>query len=381
MVLNGIDRLDEYKTLFKGKRLGFITSPAAVDKNLVSSIQILHEKYKLTALFGPEHGVRGDCDAGAEVATYNDPYTGVPVYSLYRKDSKRLSEEMLFGIDAVVYDIQDVGARFYTFISTLLYTLEDCARYDKELIVLDRLNPLGGEAVEGNLLDERFKSFVGCYPLCIRYGLTAGELAIMMNKERNIGCRLSVVPCEGWRRDMLFNETGNIFMMPSLGIPKFETALLYPGTCLIEGTNLSEGRGTSCPFEIIGAPFIDSQRLCDEMNLKKLGGVRFTPAFFTPTASKHSGERCGGIHLHLTSYKEYEPVKTGIELLEAVKRLYPDDFLFLPALKENGRPFISLLFGNDAFEKEGLDKDKLINTMQADAIAFVNRKKDFHIYE
>lgn len=380
MVLNGIDRINDYEKLFFGKRLGFITSPAAVDINLASGIQLLHKKYGLTALFGPEHGVRGDCDAGVEVPTYNDPFTGVPVYSLYRKGNKRLSEEMLSMVDAVVYDIPDVGARYYTFISTLLYALEDCAQYDKELILLDRVNPLGGAVAEGNILEEECKSFVGCHPICTRYGLTAGEIATMMNAELKINCRLHIVPCEGYKREMLFPETGNVFMMPSLGIPKFETALLYPGTCLIEGTNLSEGRGTSCPFEIIGAPFIDAQKLSSQMNSIKLDGVKFTPAYFTPTSSKHNGVKCGGVHFHITSYKDFQPVKAGIELLDAVRNMYEKDFLFLPPVKEHSRPFITLLAGSRCFEKKEWSKEELLSIIKSDSKAFEKQKKEFHIY-
>lgn len=378
MVQNGIDRIDNFSCYFNNRRLGFITSVSGVDMRLNSSINILHSKYNLTALFAPEHGVRGNHNAGEIHVSYTDSVTGLPVYSLYRKDSKRLSGDMLQNIDTMVYDIQDMGTRYYTFISTLLYTAEDCAKYGKELIVLDRFNPLGDE-VEGNILDSEYKSFVGAYPITIRYGLTAGEIAKMFVKENNIDIDLKVIPCKGWNRKQKFHETGNYWMMPSPGIPRFDTALLYPGTCLFEGTNVSEGRGTSCPFEIIGADYINAQLLSDRMNKKDLEGVIFTPAYFKPTASKHAGEACGGVHIHITDYQNIEPVTVGIELLYEIKELYPKHFKFLPPVKEFGKPFISLLSGDNKIVNNVLKND-LLNQFKEDSRIFKERKKEFEIY-
>lgn len=250
MVLNGIDRYQEYSGLFQGKRVGLITSPSGMDREFRSAISLLNDICDLRALFSPEHGVRGSMGAGELVDAYEDPYTKIPVYSLYRKDSKRLTSEMLDLVDLVVYDIQDVGCRYYTFIYTMLYALEDCAKAGKEFVVLDRINPLGGSVTEGNILPKEFESFVGAYPLCMRYGLTVGEFARMANEEQGWNAKLTVVPCQGWKRGMLFPETGRPWIAPTMGIPRFETALLYPGACLLEGTNLSEGRGTTAPFEI-----------------------------------------------------------------------------------------------------------------------------------
>lgn len=380
MVKNGIDCIGDYSKQFSGRRLGMITSVSGVDVRLQSSIQILHNQYGLSALFGPEHGVRGDKAAGEMVETYNDPHTGVPVYSLYRKDSKRLTPEMLAGVDAVVYDIQDLGVRFYTFISTLIYAMEDCAANGKELIVLDRLDPLGGDVVEGNLLEREYSSFVGAYPLPMRYGLTAGELATMVNHAQGIGCNLTVVPCRGWKRSQLFSDTGNLWMMPSLGIPRFDTALIYAGTCIFEGTNLSEGRGTSCPFEMIGAPYIDGYQLSQHMNAKALPGVLFTPAYFTPSTSKHSGVACQGVHLHVTDAHAYQSVRTGTALLYAVRSLYAQDFAFLPPVREGGRSFIQLLGGGDAYQQFE-DEQALLKSFEADSASFAVYKQKFHLYE
>lgn len=380
MVFNAIDRIDHDPEVFKHKSLGLITSVSGVDRTLRSTIEILHKRYRLKALFAPEHGVRGDREAGEPADTTDtDAETGLPVYSLYRADSNRMTAEMLSQIDAVVYDIQDIGARYYTFLSTLLLAIKDCARFGKELIVLDRLNPLGGR-VEGNLLKPDYQSFVGAYQLCIRHGLTVGELALMVNREKKLGCPLTVLPCEGWERKMLFSQTGNLWMMPSPNIPRFDTALLYPGTCLFEGTNVSEGRGTACPFELIGAPYIDAQALAREMNDRALPGVLFTPAYFKPAASKHAGAVCGGVHFHITNYDAIRPVRTGVELLSRIARMYPENFQILPPHREGDRPFISLLAGDSLFETPGWDEQQILADFKAESTAFLEYKKQFHLY-
>lgn len=381
MLLKGIDNVKFQDTFLKGKRLGLITSISGIDHEFQSTIDLLHQRYHVTALFAPEHGVRGDKEAGQMVETYHDQETGLPVYSLYRKDSKHLTKEMLDDVDAVVYDIQDLGVRYYTFLSTMLYAMEDCAKYGKEFIVLDRPNPLGGEKLEGNVLRKEYQSFVGAYPLPVRYGLTIGELATMVKEEEGIACHLTVVPCKGYKRKDLFPETGQTWMMPSLGIPRFETALLYPGTCLVEGTNLSEGRGTSCPFELIGAPFLDGKRLVSELRRKKLPGVQFTPVYFTPTSSKHQGVFCEGVHIHLIDYKSYESFRTGITLLETIKELYPKEFHFLPPQKEGQKPFISLLAGSAMFEQENWNSEQILTSMEHEIEEFRRKKEKYHLYE
>src|SRR5690606_8500790 len=298
-VLNGVDRLDEFAHLFRGKRLGLITGPTGLNRKLRATIEVLHEKFHLVALFSPEHGVRGDQAAGAWVDTYKDPLTGVPVYSLYRSDSKRLTAEMLDQVDMIIYDIQDIGVRYYTYIYTMLYALEDCAAAGKPFVVLDRVNPLDGRTVEGNLIKDGYHSFVGNYKLPIRYGLTVGELAIMAEDQMGWNGDLTVIPCAGWHREMQFPHTGNVWVPPSINIPRFETALLYAGTCLLEGTNVSEGRGTTAPFEMIGAPYIDAEQLANEMNDQQLPGILFRPVYYKPTTSKYAGELCQGVQLHI----------------------------------------------------------------------------------
>ncbi len=380
MVCCGIDRLDEYEELFRGKRLGLITSPTGLDADLVPTIDRLHERFHLTALFSPEHGVRGDVAPGGTVETYTDPYVHVPVYSIYRKDSQRLTDEMLRDVDMVVYDIQDVGARFYTFVSTLLYAMEECARTGRELTVLDRPDPLGGEVVEGNILREEFRSFIGAFPMCNRYGLTAGEFARMADDRLGLHCRLHVVPCADWQRRMLFPETGMVWVPPSMNIPRFETAMLYPGMCLTEGTNLSEGRGTTTPFEIVGAPFIDAPALAKAMEAKKLPGVRFRPVYFRPTASKFEGQTCAGVQVHVTDPAALRAVDVGVELLMEIRRRYPQDFAFRPAEKEGARPAIDLLGGGDEF-RQASDTRQLLEAWHGQAARFAQEKKPYHLYD
>lgn len=379
MIRNGIDNIDEYARLFRGKRLGLITSPSGLTHDFKSTIQVLHERFQLTALFSPEHGVRGDQAAGAWVDTYDDPITGVPVYSLYRKDSKRLTPDMLDAVDMVVYDVQDVGVRYYTFIYTMLYALEDCARAGKPFVVLDRLNPLDGVTVEGNVLKPGYESFVGGYPLCVRYALTAGEVATMANEQQGWGAELHVVRLNGWDRRMLFSDTGRLWAAPSLGMPRFETALLYPGTCLFEGTNLSEGRGTALPFEMIGAPYVDAEKLAAEMNLKRLPGVLFRPVYFKPTASKHEGQLCGGVQLHVTDARALRPLETGVELLFAIKAMH-EQFKFLPPIKEGSRPFIDLLGGDKIYRDESIDVPAMLEKFREESNAFAAMKQQFHLY-
>lgn len=378
-LLNGVDRLEQYCELFQGKRLGLITSPTGLNRSGETTIDILHKKYGLSALFSPEHGVRGDMAAGDLVESYTDKETGVPVYSLYRKNSKRLTPEMLNEVDTVVYDIQDVGARYYTFLYTMLYALEDCAAGGKTFIVLDRPDPLGGITVEGNILKENYKSFVGGYPLCMRYGLTVGEFAQMANEQMNLNCDLHIIPCSGWKRSMQFPDYGGVWVPPSLNIPRFESALLYPGMCLFEGTNYSEGRGTANPFEVIGAPSADAPRLAREMNRKHLPGVWFRPVYFSPTTSKHKDIPCEGVQIHITDRHAIHPVDVGIRLLDECCR-EDSEFAFLPPVNGGKRRAIDLL-GGDRIVGERIDNaEELLSAFHTDSLAFQKQVQKYLIY-
>jgi uncharacterized protein YbbC (DUF1343 family) len=256
---------------------------------------------------------------------------------------------MLAGLDAVVYDVQDIGSRYYTFIWTMAYAMEACARDGIEMIVADRPNPIGGAAVEGSLIEESFRSFVGHYPIPNRHGMTAGELAQLFNEDFGIGCRLTVVPTKGWHRSQWFDETGLPWILPSPNMPTLDTATVYPGMCLIEGTNLSEGRGTTRPFELVGAPWIDSTRLVSELEKEDLPGVCFRPQWFCPTFHKLAGEICAGIQLHVEDRQAFRPLRTGVAVLLAVYRLWPDRFQWRPPPYEYEmeRPAIDILAGGD----------------------------------
>ena len=378
MVQFGADRTAEFAHFFTG-RVALLTGPSGRTRSNQSTIQVLKDCCDLQLLLAPEHGVRGDKAAGAFFADEIDPESGLPVCSLYTKESKRLSSQLLERFDTLVYDIADVGCRYYTFISTLYGCITDCAAAGKRLVVLDRPNPLG-DRVEGGLLQEEVSSFVGCYPIPVCYGLTCGELARMMNEEQHLGCDLKIVPCANLTREMTFRDWNHYWVMPSLGIPRFETALLYPGTCLIEGTCLSEGRGTADPFAIIGAPFIEAERFSRSMNHLNLPGVVTTPVYFTPTTSKHQGQLCGGIHLHITDEKQLRPVELGVRLLDLLRRCYPDDFRLLPPFREGGKPFLSLLAGHRAFEDPQWDAEEILNRYTRECEDFRLRKAPYELY-
>ncbi|AEP85081.1 exo-beta-N-acetylmuramidase NamZ family protein [Bacillus spizizenii] len=330
-VQTGIDTLfPDYKKQLKGKRIGLITNPTGVNASLKSSVDILYENpdIKLTALFGPEHGVRGDAQAGDEVGSYIDEKTGIPVYSLYGK-TKKPTPEMLKNVDVLMFDIQDVGTRYYTYIYTMAYAMEAAKENGIPFMVLDRPNPQGGSHIEGPVLEPEYASFVGLYPIPLKHGMTIGELALLFNKEFDIDADLKVVKMKHWKRKMDFNDTRLPFVLPSPNMPTVESTFVYPATGLIEGTNLSEGRGTTKPFELIGAPFIKSTELEETLNSLNLPGVTFRAASFTPTFSKHQGTLCHGVQLYVTDREKFEAVKTGLSLIKTIHDLYPEHFEFL----------------------------------------------------
>ena len=378
MVLFGADRVAEFQELFAG-RVALLTGPSGRTSGNEPTFDVLKQCCDLRLLLAPEHGVRGDKAAGALFADEIDEESRLPVRSLYTRDSKRLSQETLALFDTLVYDMADVGCRYYTFLTTLRYCVEDCAAAGKRLVVLDRPNPLG-DRVEGGLMRQETISFVGGYEMPVCYGLTCGELAVMMNEELRCGCDLHIVPCAGLTRNMTFRDWGHCWVMPSMGIPRSETALLYPGTCLMEGTTCSEGRGTGDPFGIIGAPFIRAEEFCKAFNALDCPGVETTPVYFTPAASKHAGILCGGIHLHIMDETALEPVAMGVRLLDLLRKMYPNDFAFLPPVREDGKIFLSLLAGHRDFEKKDWDADALIHRYARESAAFRLRKAPYERY-
>lgn len=334
----------------RGQRIGLVSNYTVVDEVLRPTIDrfLEHPDLSLTTLLGPEHGVMNSAREGEHVHFATDAHTGLPAYSLYG-ETRQPTPEMLADVDVLVVDLQDIGSRYYTNMNTMALTMEAADEAGKPVVVLDRPNPLGGLAVEGNILEPEFQSFVGGGTMPNRHGLTIGELALWFQAVQGIGHRLSVVPMRGWHRNMLWDETGLAFVSPSPNTTHLDMALLYPGTCLFEGTNVSLGRGTPHPFEVVGAPYLDGHRLADAFNQRDLPGVRARPTYFVPNYSQFQGELCQGIQLHVRDRRRIEPVRTGIELLIAIKRLAPDQFEIVSG--QSGKPsFFQLLAGTENLE-------------------------------
>lgn len=375
----GIDNIEQYLPFFAGKRVGLITNQTGINSQYQSSIDVLKEKTNLTALYSPEHGIRGNVTAGKGVDASRDPKTGLPVYSLYGA-TKKPTPEMLQDVDVLVFDIQDVGARFYTYIYTMAYAMQSCAEQGKTFVVLDRPNPVGGEIVEGGTLKPGYESFIGMYPIPIRHGMTVGELAGLFNHEYGIGCDLKVVPMTGWKRSMFFAQTGVPWVMTSPNMPTEDTAVVYSGTGMFGGTNVSEGVGTTRPFEFVGAPWLDALQLAEHMNNLKLPGVIFRPASFTPQYSKQQGKVCAGVQIHVTDKKAYRAVKTGVYLMAAIKELSGDEFHFgRPG--ELGDESIDLAVGEDSLRRGTSTPEELMRRWDQEAEAFKQMAKKYYLYE
>lgn len=324
----GIENLLKDLEPIRGKNVGVIANPTSIDTQFRHIVDALYAEdgIQLGAIFGPEHGFRGDQDSNIVDAV--DPYTNLPVYSLYG-DTQKPTKEMLQEIDVLLFDIQDAGVRFYTYISTMAYSMQAAAENDIEFIVLDRPNPINGISVEGPVLEEGFASFVGPYPLPIRHGMTVGELAHYFNDEFKIGVKLQVIPMEGWKREDWYDDTHlKNWVLPSPNLPTLDTAIVYPGMCLFEGVNVSEGRGTTRPFEMIGAPYINGMELACHLNHRKLPGAIFRQASFIPFYRKYINETVHGVQIHVLDRNAFEPVRTGIEILTAIRELYPTQLEF-----------------------------------------------------
>lgn len=374
----GIDIfMERYVSDLKGKRVGLLTNQTGANREMVSTIRLFHAHadIQLTALFAPEHGLKTNAKEGEKFSDFVHSSTGVPVYSLYGK-SKKPTDDMMAEVDIVVFDMQDIGARYYTYIYTMAYMMEACARTGKKMYVLDRPNPIGGKEVEGNLVDTDFTSFVGLYPIPNRHGMTVGELATYFNEMFAIHCDLVVVEMEGWNRESFFPDTQLPWIPPSPNTTNLDMMLLYPGTCLIEGTNLSEGRGTTQPFEIVGAPFIDGDRLQDEVNALELEGIRARSLSFTPTYSKYTGELCEGIQLHITNRYTVRPLYAFVHVLSVMMKLYPEDIKFLEygSLKH---PMFDLLAGNASLREALIEGnvERYLQQCQRDTHDFMTKRQ------
>ncbi len=353
-VRTGLDHLLAGRVdLLRGRRIALLCHPASVDGALAHAVDRIAAcgEGRLACLMGPEHGIAGEAQDMIAVPGAPDPRTGLPVFSLYGAEAASLAPpaEAFQGIDLLVVDLQDIGARYYTFAATMGYAMEAAGRAGVQVAVLDRPNPIGGAAVEGGLVQRGWESFVGAWALPVRHGLTVGEYARLLHSRFGIDCELTVVPMSGWRRGMFFEETGLPWVAPSPNMPTVDTAVVYPGACLFEGTNLSEGRGTTRPFEWVGAPWLDPHLLAQLLAVHRLPGVAFRPTRFTPSFHKWAGQSCGGVQIHVLDRTRFRPFLTGIAVLREARRLGGDRFEWRREAYEfvRDRLAIDLLFGTD----------------------------------
>jgi uncharacterized protein YbbC (DUF1343 family) len=384
----GIDRLlDTDRALISGRRVGVVCNPASIDNAFRHTADRLAQDPDVivAALFGPQHGFRSDVqDNMIETPHAADARRQVPIYSLY-SETREPSAEMLRDIDVLVVDLQDVGTRVYTYIYTMANCMRAAARHGVRVVVCDRPNPIGGEAVEGNLLQPAYSSFVGQFPMPLRHGMTIGELARLFNDAFHIGAALDVVPLGGWRRSMYHDETGVPWVIPSPNLPTLDSAIVYPGAVLFEGTRLSEGRGTTRPFELIGAPWIDGDRLAEAMNGLRLPGVHFRSAFFEPTFQKHAKETCGGCQIHVLNRQTFRPVETAVQLMAEFRRQNPARFPWRepPYEYEHDKEPIDILYGSDRLRltlDAGGDVAALVSSWEADEASFRRTREPFLMY-
>lgn len=387
MVLSGLDVLIEKDfDVLEGSSVGLLVNQASVDRTLVHAIKrfSMAKGFKLKALFGPQHGIDGHTqDNMIEWEGYEDEKLSVPVYSLYG-DTRIPSDEMLEGIDTIVIDLPDVGARYYTFLWTSLFMLEKCCEKGIRVVVLDRPNPINGISIEGPSIEKGYESFVGLYPIPMRHGMTIGELLTMMYLEKGLKGKLIVVTMKNWKRSMWFDETGLPWVMPSPNMPTFDTSIVYPGMCLIEGTQISEGRGTTRPFELFGAPYMDSSVL--ERDLQGIPGLFFRPASFQPSFQKHAGKICYGGQLHVTDRNAFESVLITLRILESALRNNRDEFKWKnpPYEYEYEKLPIDILFGSDTIRKAleaGEKADDIRRSWSKGENEFRKRRQDFLLYQ
>ncbi len=376
-VLCGLDRIHTIDELLLGKRIGLMTAPTGIDHQLRSGIDIIAERYHLTALFGVEHGIRGDIQAGGKVDTYRDPATGVLVYSAYGKND-HFSDEMLDAFDVLVFDIQDVGARFYTYLYSLAYAMQACARAAKPMVVLDRINPIGGLKRTGTILDVRYRSFVGDYELPTQYGLTIGEYARYVKDYLHLDTALTIVPLSGWQRALYLDDTDVPWVAPSPNCASLSAALCYIGTCVFEGSNLSEGRGTTLPFEVIGAPWLDGAALEKRMASLGLEGVLFRRTSFSPTFSKHAGQLCHGVQMHVLDRERCDAFAAGLLLMDTIQAMEPERFAFIPW--DEAVYGIDLLLGTGEYRDGKQTAMQLITAHRPGVEAFSQRMKPYLLY-
>jgi uncharacterized protein YbbC (DUF1343 family) len=384
----GIERLlSHQRALVAGKRAALVSNPASIDSGFRHAADLLFDDpdIEVVALFGPQHGFRSDLqDNMIETPHARDAKRRVPIYSLY-SETREPTPEMLEGLEVLVIDLQDVGTRVYTYIYTMANCLRAAARHGVPVVVCDRPNPIGGLAVEGATLRPEFASFVGQFPIPLRHGMTIGEIARLFNEEFGIGAALEVIPLDGWRREMYHDDTGLPWVIPSPNLPTLDSAIVYPGAVLFEGTMLSEGRGTTRPFELVGAPWIDGDRLAEAMNARGLPGVHFRPVSFEPTFQKHARQTCGGCQIHVTDRAAFAPVRAAVELIAEFRRQKPPAFAWRqpPYEYEHDKWPIDILYGSDRF-RTTLDRGEgvgpLVSSWRADEEAFRRVREKYLLY-
>jgi uncharacterized protein YbbC (DUF1343 family) len=388
-VILGVEQLKEIQPLWlREARIGLLVNQASLDSSSRHTQDIVAELAgsNLQVLFSPQHGIKGEAQANmVETEDEVDPHLKIPIYSLYSSKTRTPTEEQLAGIDCLVIDLRDVGTRVYTFVTTMGFCLEAAAQNKKRVIVLDRPNPINGEQVEGNLLQEELCSFVGYHLMPMRHGMTMGELARFFNEERQIGAELEVIPMEGYKREYFFPQTGLPWTPPSPNMPTPDTALVYPGQVLLEGTNLSEGRGTPKPFECFGAPYIDAHSLKSQLEKRRLLGIRFEENAFTPQFGKWQGQTCHGLQLHVTDSRAYKPYYTTLAIIQEVMVLWPDEFSWRspPYEYEFEKLPIDIITGDEGIKKgldEGRDLDEMEAGWQEDLEGFLTRRKQYLLY-
>lgn len=374
----GIDNIDQHLDVFTGKRVGLITNATGMNSNFESTVDVLYSKTNLVALFAPEHGIRGAAKAGDKVGNLTDAKTGLPVYSLYGA-AKKPTAQMLKDIDVLAFDIQDVGARPYTYIYTLAYAMQSAKEQGKKVVVFDRPNPIGGVEIEGGIIKPGFESFIGMYPIPSRHGMTVGELAKLFNNEFGINCDLVVIKMTGWKRAMYFSDTGLPWVMTSPNIPTPDTALVYPGMGLFGGTNVSEGIGTTRPFELVGAPWLNAEFLAWRLNRLELPGVIFRPAYFTPQYGLYQGEQCAGVQIHVVDRKAFRPIRTALNIMYEIKELGGNNFKFKRPNGHDGS--IDLVAGDDSLRTGKLTLTEQLAEWSAEADKFAATAKKYYLYE
>ena len=385
MIKLGIDKIRAIKDNYKDLNAGLLTNASGVDSNLDMTIDLLIKNdIRLIKLFGPEHGIWGVVSDGVRIGHDMHPIYNIPIYSLFG-ETERPTDEMLSDLDIVFYDIQDMGLRFYTYIYSLAYMMEECGKRGIKMVIFDRPNPLSGK-VEGPIItNEEFVSFVGGYNLSLRYGLTIGELALYYNKKFKMGVSLEIIKMDGWNHSMYYDDTELLWNTPSPSIPTFEHGLLYTGMCLFEGTNISHGRGTSHPFKYIGAPWIDGRLLLEEIRAHKHEGVALRERKFIPYASTYKGGVCNGIELFVTDKRKIKPINIAIDIISTIKKMYPNKFRWDTAYHEaKGRHHFDLLMGDDRIRKmidNEVPLSDIVSSWKEDEEVFKKIAREFWIYD